>query len=230
VSEYPRPALAADVVALGFDGEQLRVLLIQRGHEPFAGRWALPGGFVEQGESVEQAAVRELREETGIQGLSVEQLHTFSAPGRDPRGWVVSVTHLALLRLQEHVPVAGDDARRAEWLAVRSATDLAFDHDRALALALARVRARAARVPFGMELLPERFTLRELQALHRAVLGEQLDKRNFRKRALAWPALVPLDDREQGVRHRRARFYRFDGRRMRPFVRAETGGLDQGWG
>jgi len=223
VSEYPRPMLAADVVALAFDGAELRVLLIQRGHEPFAGRWALPGGFVEQGESVEQAALRELREETGLAEIVVEQLHTFSQPGRDPRGWVVSVAHLALLRLGEHAPAAGDDARRAEWVPVKKAQALAFDHDEALRRALARVRARAELFPFGAELLPPRFTLRELQALHRAVLGESLDKRNFRKRALAWPALVALDDRETGVRHRRARYYRFDGRRLRPFARAETG-------
>lgn len=226
MSEYPRPMFAADVVALGFDGEELRVLLIQRGHEPFAGKWALPGGFVEQGESAEQAAVRELREETGLGEISVEQLHTFSQPGRDPRGWVVSVAHLALLRLPDHVPAAGDDASRAEWLPVKKAKELAFDHDEALRLALARIRARAERHPFGAELLPAKFTLRELLALYRAVLGEGLDKRNFQRRVLAWSALVPLEDRESGVRHRRARFYRFDGRRMRPFARAETGGTE----
>jgi 8-oxo-dGTP diphosphatase len=213
-------------VALGFDGSELRVLLIQRGHEPFAGKWALPGGFVEEGESAEQAAVRELTEETGLTDVTVEQLHTFSAPGRDPRGWVVSVAHLALLRLTEHAPAAGDDASRAEWVPVKKAKDLAFDHAEALGLALGRIRARAERFPFGAELLAPKFTLRELQALYAAVLGEGLDKRNFRKRALSWPALVPLDDKETGVQHRRARYYRFDGRRLRPFARAETGGSE----
>ncbi len=223
MSDTPRPSLAADVVAIAFDGDGLRVLLIQRGNEPFAGKWALPGGFVEAGESVEQAAARELAEETGLTEVAVEQLHTFSQPGRDPRGWVVSVAHLALVRMSEQVPAAGDDARRAEWVPLKKARELAFDHAEALERALARVRARAERLPFGQELLPVRFTLRELQALHLAVLGEALDKRNFRKRVLSWPALVPLDDRETGVRHRRARYYRFDGRRMRPFSRAETG-------
>lgn len=219
--------LAADVVALGFDGAELRVLLIERGHEPYAGKWALPGGFVEENESAEQAAVRELREETGLGDVGVEQLHTFSRPGRDPRGWVVSVAHLALLRLSEHAPSAGDDARRAEWVPVKKAKDLAFDHDEALRLALQRIRARAERFPFGAELLPAKFTLRELQALHRAVLGEALDKRNFRKRALSWQALVPLDDHETGVQHRQARYYRFDGRRLRPYARAETGAVEE---
>lgn len=215
--------VAASVVAIGFDGEQLRALLIQRDREPFAGTWALPGGFLEASESVEDAALRELAEETGLTHVSLEQLHTFSRPGRDPRGMVVSVAHLALVRMNGHVPVAGGDARRAEWVPVKRATDLAFDHAEALARALARIRARAERMPFGLELLPLKFTLRELQALHLAVLGEALDKRNFRKRVLTWPALVPLDDRETGVRHRRARYFRLDGRRMRPFTRAETG-------
>ncbi|MCC6902056.1 MAG: NUDIX hydrolase [Polyangiaceae bacterium] len=223
MSDYPRPALAADVVALGFDGSELFVLLIQRENEPFAGSWALPGGFVEPSESAEQAALRELTEETGLTDVSVEQLHTLSQPGRDPRGWVVSVAHLALLRMVDHPPAAGDDARRAEWVPVKRAKALAFDHGLALERALARIRARAERFPFGAELLPEKFTLRDLEALHRAVLGEDLDRRNFRKRVRSWAALVPLDERETGVRHRRARFFRFDGRRMRPFVRAETG-------
>lgn len=223
MSDYPRPALAADVVALGFDGSELFVLLIQRQNEPFAGSWALPGGFVEPSESAEQAALRELTEETGLTDVSVEQLHTLSQPGRDPRGWVVSVAHLALLRMADHPPAAGDDARRAEWVPVKRAKALAFDHGLALERALARIRARAERFPFGAELLPDKFTLRDLEALHRAVLGEVLDRRNFRKRVRSWAALVPLDERETGVRHRRARFFRFDGRRMRPFVRAETG-------
>ncbi len=223
MSDYPRPALAADVVALGFDGSELFVLLIQRENEPFAGSWALPGGFVEPSESAEQAALRELTEETGLTDVSVEQLHTLSQPGRDPRGWVVSVAHLALLRMADHPPAAGDDARRAEWVPVKRAKALAFDHGFALERALVRIRARAERFPFGAELLPEKFTLRDLEALHRAVLGEDLDRRNFRKRVRSWAALVPLDERETGVRHRRARFFRFDGRRMRPFVRAETG-------
>ena len=223
MSDCPRRALAADVVALAFDGRELFVLLIERGNEPFAGQWALPGGFVEPHESVEQAAVRELTEETGLTDISVEQLYTLSQPGRDPRGWVVSVVHLALLRMAEHVPAAGDDARRAEWVPVKRAKELAFDHGVALERALARIRARAERFPFGAELLPEKFTLRELEALHRAVLGESLDRRNFRKRVRSWVPLMPLDERETGVRHRRARYFRFDGRRMRPFARAETG-------
>jgi 8-oxo-dGTP diphosphatase len=221
--EYARPSLAADVVALAFDGSKLRVLLIRRKNEPYARRWALPGGFVEPTESAEVAARRELLEETSVEAGSLEQLVTLSEPGRDPRGWVVSVVHLALLPFESAVPTSGDDAAGAEWVSVQAARDLAFDHDLALELALRRVRARAERFPFGAELLPERFTLRELQTLHEVLSGRALDKRNFRKRVLAWPSLVALDDKERGVAHRRARYYRFDRRRYRRWAVAETG-------
>ena len=221
--EYARPSLAADVVALAFDGSQLLVLLIRRARPPFEGQWALPGGFVEPTEGAAQAAARELLEETGIRAAQLEQLVTLSQPGRDPRGWVVSVVHLAMLPFAEAVPAAGDDASAAEWVPLRAAQSLAFDHGEALALALQRIAARAERFPFGAELLPERFTLRELQTLHETLLGSRLDKRNFRKRVLAWPSLVALDDKESGVSHRRARFYRFDRRRYKRWAQAETG-------
>jgi 8-oxo-dGTP diphosphatase len=223
VSEHPRPALTADVVALAFDAGELRVLLVRRGHEPFAGKWALPGGFVEPGESVATAAARELREETGLSGVRLEELCTLSEPGRDPRGWVVSVAHLALVRAGEHTPRAGDDARAAEWVPVAKAVDLAFDHAHALSRALEKIRARARFFPFGAELLPEKLTLFELARLHEAVLGKKLDPRNFRRRVLQWPCLVPLDEKERGVAHRAARYYRFDLRRYGRFAREETG-------
>jgi 8-oxo-dGTP diphosphatase len=225
VTEYPRPSLTADVVALAFDGSELRVLLIRRAHQPFAGKWALPGGFVEPTETAAEGALRELQEETGISGVRVEELCSLTTPGRDPRGWVVSVAHLALLRMDEVKPHAGDDAAAAEWVQVRQAKELAFDHDVALERALARVRARAERFPFGAELLPEKFTLLELQKLYFAIDGKRLDSRNFRKRALGWRALIATEEKEQGVRHRAARLYRFDQRRLRPYKNADPGEL-----
>lgn len=157
--DYPKPSLTADVVAFSrSEGGELRVLLIQRGRDPFKGAWALPGGFCEPGESVEQSAARELEEETKLDGLHLEQLHTFSAPGRDPRGWVVSVAHIAFVpadRLRD--ARGGDDADDARWWVVEErpgeeppfrlvfegseAGRLAFDHDAIMTVALRRVNA-----------------------------------------------------------------------------------------
>ena len=127
--DYPRPALTVDCVVFGLDeSQQLKVLLIQRSNEPFAGYWALPGGFVDMDEGLETAALRELEEETGVRDLFIEQLYTFGAPGRDPRGRVVSVAYYALVNLSEHPVQAASDARAAKWFVLGQLPKLAFDH------------------------------------------------------------------------------------------------------
>ncbi|WP_035609631.1 NUDIX domain-containing protein [Haloferula sp. BvORR071] len=207
--EYPRPALTVDCVVFGFDGKGLQVLLIQRGLEPFLGAWALPGGFVLMDEDLETAARRELQEETGLKGVFLEQLRTFGDPGRDPRGRVVSVAFFALVRPDQH-PAKGDtDASDAAWFDAAKLPPLAFDHAEILAAGLERLRGKIRYQPVGFELLPERFTLAQLQALYEAILGRALDKRNFRKKLLAFDFLVPLDDYAGGS-HRPARLHRFD--------------------
>ena len=211
--EYPRAALTVDCVVFGFDEGDLKVLLIQRGLKPFKGRWALPGGFVRVEESLEDAARRELAEETGLKDIFLEQLYTFGAPGRDPRERVVSVAYYALVSLAEHKPRAATDARQAAWFSVDAAPDLAFDHEHILATALARLRGKVRYEPIGFELLPAKFTLGQLQHLYEVILEEPLDKRNFRKKILAMDLLVETDELEQGVRHRAARLYRFDRRK-----------------
>jgi 8-oxo-dGTP diphosphatase len=214
--EFPRPALTADVVALRFDGASLSVLLIERAKEPFAGCWALPGGFVDMDETVERAAARELAEETGLDGVEVEQLYTFSAPDRDPRTRAVTVAHLALVS-GDAVVSAGDDARKAAFVLVTEAKNLAFDHDRILEKALERLRTKARHEALGLELLPQRFTLSELQRLYEIVLGRTLDKRNFRKKMLSRGYLVATPEFQKGVAHRAARFFRFDRRKYKSF-------------
>lgn len=211
--QYPRPALTVDCVVFGFDEGDLKVLLIQRDRNPFEGRWALPGGFVDMDEPLEAGARRELAEETGLKNIFLEQLYTFGAPGRDPRERVVSVAYYALVSLADHQPQAATDARQAAWFSVDDAPDLAFDHEDILATALARLRGKVRYEPIGFELLPARFTLGQLQHLYEVVLEEQLDKRNFRKKILGMGLLVDTGDIQQDVAHRAARLYRFDERK-----------------
>jgi len=213
--EYPRPALTVDCVVFGYDAKELKVLLVQRDLPPFAGKWALPGGFVHIEEALDDAARRELREETGVADLYLEQLYTFGAVDRDPRERVVSVAYYALVDLFRHRPAAATDARNAAWFAVEDTPPLAFDHDRILATALQRLRGKVRYQPIGFELLPEKFTLTQLQRLYETILGVALDKRNFRKKILGMDLLVELDEVEQDVAHRAARLYRFDEAKYR---------------
>jgi 8-oxo-dGTP diphosphatase len=210
--EYPRAALTVDCVVFGFDeGEgELKLLLIQRALEPFKGRWALPGGFVRVDETVDDAARRELVEETGLKNVFLEQLYTFGAVNRDPRERVVSVAYYALVKLSDHRARAATDAANAEWFLVSKVPALAFDHAHILATALARLMGKVRYEPIGFELLPPKFTLSQLQHLYEAVLETDLDKRNFRKKVLGFGLLVPLKQTQMIGRHRPAQLFGFD--------------------
>ena len=210
VYQYPRPALTVDCVVFGFDGGELKALLIQRALEPFQGRWALPGGFVRVDETIDDAARRELAEETGLSGVFLEQLYTFGAVQRDPRERVVSVAYFALVKLSDHRAKAATDAANAEWFLVSKAPNLAFDHADILAMGLARLKGKVRYQPIGFELLPPEFTLSELQHLYEAVLETKLDKRNFRKKVLSFDLLVGLKGTQKSGRHRPAQLFRFD--------------------
>lgn len=204
--------VTVDCVVFGLDaaGGDLRILLIQRGVPPFEGRCALPGGFVHADESLPDAARRELAEETGIKGVFLEQLFTFGEPGRDPRGRVVSVAYYALINLDVYPPRASTDARIAGWFSLAEAPKLAFDHDLILRAALDRLKGKLRYEPLAFQLLPAKFTLSQLQRLYESVLERRLDKRNFRKKALALGLLAELNETEKGVPHRAARLYRFN--------------------
>ena len=211
VYQYPRPALTVDCVIFGLDQDgELKVLLIERGIEPFQGMWAIPGGFVPPGESVDDAARRELEEETGLKGVFLEQLYTFGDPGRDPREHVVTVAYYALVNLGDHKIKGGTDARRAAWFGIDDLPGLAFDHAEIIEVAVGRLRGKLRYQPIGFELLPQKFTLTELQRLYEQVLGVALDKRNFRKKILKMGVLEDLEELQTDVAHRAARLYRFD--------------------
>ncbi len=196
------------------------MLLIQRALPPFAGTWALPGGFVRVDETLEDAARRELEEETGLRNVFLEQLYTFGALDRDPRERVVSVAYYALVKLSDHNVQAATDARDAAWFGVHDVPSLAFDHAEILQLALDRLRGKLRYQPIGFELLPRKFTLSQLQHLYELVLERELDKRNFRKRVLAMDLLIETDEVQQDVAHRAARLYRFDERKYRRLAKA----------
>lgn len=214
--EYPRPSVTVDTVLFTIRAGELAVLMIRRGGPPFKGHWALPGGFVEENESLERAAARELQEETGVVQTVLEQLGAFGDPGRDPRGHTVSVAFYAFLVATTR-PVAADDAADAQWvpLSTLARARVAFDHSRILALAVERLREQlmmqtqegASRARF--EIVPPRFTLSELQHVHEAVLGKQLDKRNFRSKLISQGLVEPVASAHRTGRHRPAQLYRW---------------------
>ncbi len=217
--KYARPALTVDCVVFGLDDDDLKLLLIQRDIEPFEGRWALPGGFVNVGEAIDDAARRELQEETGLEKVFLEQLYTFGAPDRDPREHVVSVAYYALVRMSDHRVQAATDARNAAWFSIDDVPKLAFDHHKILKTAYERLQGKVRYQPIGFELLPAKFPLRSLQHLYEVILERPLDKRNFRKKILSMDVLEELDEIETDVAHRAARLYRFDKRKYRKLVK-----------
>jgi len=183
--DYPRPAMTVDPVIFTLREDSLQVLLVQRGEPPFAGSWALPGGFVRLEESLEEAALRELSEETGLTEAYLEQLYTYGEPERDPRGRVVTVAYFALIPADAPVRMeGGSDAAQARWFPVDQLPHLAFDHAQIVTYALRRLRYKLEYSAVGFELLPDEFTLSELQYTYEIILGEKLDKRNFRRRIL----------------------------------------------
>jgi 8-oxo-dGTP diphosphatase len=207
---YPHPAVTVDSVVFGLDNEELKILLIRRKLEPFKGAWALPGGFIQMDESLDDAAKRELLEETGVAKLYLEQLSTFGNPDRDPRERVITVAFFAIVNLFDHRIKADSDAEEAGWFPVEDPPELAFDHKTILSSALRRLQGKIRYQPLVFEFLPEKFTLSQVQKLYETVLCRPLDKRNFRKKIQGTGLVIPLDEYEMDVSHRAARFYRFD--------------------
>ena len=206
--KYPHPAMTADCVIFGFDGFSIKVLLIQRGIEPFKGKWALPGGFMNIDETAEECAKRELEEETGLKNASVEQFYTFSDVNRDPRERVITVAHYALVKLAE--VKGGDDAASARWFSMDEVPRLAFDHDRILHMAASRLKERICFEPIGFELLPEVFTMTELQNLYEAILEVKFDRRNFYSKMLKLGILSETEPRPEWASRRMPTKYRFN--------------------
>lgn len=207
--------VTVDCVVFGLDEQDLKVLLVQRAYEPFQGWWAVPGGFVEAGESLDEAARRELREETGVQDVFLEQLYTFGEVKRDPRRRIVTVAYYALVNLRDHAIKAATDARSAAWFSIDDLPKFAFDHARIVDAAIRRIKGKVRYEPIGFELLPEKFTLTQLQRMYEKILEQEIDKRNFRKKVLGMGLLKELDEVQVDVAHRAARLYKFDEKKYR---------------
>ena len=205
---HPRPAVTVDVVIFTLRENDLQVLLIKRRHPPFESMWAIPGGFVEIDESLEKAALRELEEETDVRDVYLEQLYTFGEPDRDPRGRTITVAYFAVAPADAVKPRAGDDATEACWWSTGDLPPLAFDHAEILSYAIKRLRYKLEYTAVGFELLPETFTLSELQAAYEIVLGETLDKRNFRRKILSGEVIEETGHLRAGE-GRPAKLYRF---------------------
>ncbi|MCC0179044.1 NUDIX hydrolase [Waterburya agarophytonicola K14] len=220
--KYPKPSVTVDCVVFGLDDAQkLKVLLIQRGIAPYQNKWALPGGFIGLDESIATAAARELKEETGIDKVFLEQLYTFGEVDRDPRDRIITVAYYALINIGEYVVKARTDAKNAKWFSVEELPPLAFDHDRIFSVAKERLKGKLRYQPIGFELLPSKFTLTQLQRLYETVLEQKLDKRNFRSKILKMKLLVDLEEMQAGVSHRPAKLYQFDKKRYQELEQKE---------
>jgi 8-oxo-dGTP diphosphatase len=205
--------VTVDIVIFTLRECSLQVLLVKRGVPPFEGQYAIPGGFIRGDESLEEAALRELHEETGVRNVFLEQLYTFGDPKRDPRGRVITVAYYALIASDKLSLVAGADAAEAQWFPASGVPPLAFDHKSILDYALERLRNKLEYTTVGFQLLPEKFTLGELQSVYEAILGRPLDKRNFRRKLALLGILKPLREWQRTGR-KPAQLFRFAAARF----------------
>ena len=207
--KYPHPAVTTDCVIFGYDTKDgLSVLLIKRGIEPYKDHWAFPGGFIRMDEDAETGARRELREETGLDTLYVEQFGCFSEVNRDPRERVITIAFYALVKKSQ--VTGGDDAAAAHWFTIYNVPPLAFDHDRILRVALKTLKEKIHFMPIGFELLPLVFTMPQLQELYESILEVKFDRRNFSNKMLKLGILIPVGNRPKNAGSRIPINYRFN--------------------
>jgi len=208
-SKQTRLLLAVDCIIFGFDGETLKILLIKRAFNPEKGNWSLMGGFVQSNESIDQAANRILKQLTGLEGVYLEQLHTFGSTTRDPIERTASVAYFALIDIHKYETQLSNDYH-AEWFPLKRVPKLVFDHQDMVEAAKKRIRYKAAMHPILFELLPTRFTIPQLQTLYESVFNTTIDKRNFSKRVLATGLLIKLADKDKASSKRGAYYYQLN--------------------
>ena len=208
IQKPEKPQVAVDMVVFIIINDQLSILLIKRGVPPFKNQWALPGGRVNKNEPLEDAAARELAEETGVKDVYLEQLFTFGAPFRDPRGRVISVAYFALINKKPKL-FSDTDAVDARWFSVKKLAKLAFDHNQIVSYALKRLRWKLEYTNIAANLLPRHFTLSELRKVYEIILGRKLDRRNFRKKIFSLNLVKPIGKKKKGVAYRPPQLWRF---------------------
>lgn len=206
--EYPHPAVTTDIVIFTVRDKQLKLLLIMRGGDPFKGKWALPGGFVQLDEDLETGARRELEEETGVSGVYLEQLYTYGAVDRDPRERVITVAYSALIASDKIVLQAATDAEAVGWFSMDELPELAFDHKKIVDMAHQRLVAKLDYSTIAFQFMPDEFTLSELQDVYEIILREEMDRRNFRKWMLALDQIKETGGERREGAHRPAKLYR----------------------
>ncbi|MGN7514548.1 MAG: NUDIX hydrolase [Allomuricauda sp.] len=212
--------LAVDCIIFGFDKKNLKVLLIKRNFEPEKGKWSLIGGFLKKNENLDEAAARVLETLTGLNDIYLEQLHTYSKIDRDPGQRTISVAYYALINVDSH-QFDGIQIDSAKWFKLKEAPDLIFDHNEMVEKAMARLRRKAMTKPIGFELLPEKFTMRQLQNLYESILGKKLDKRNFINKINSLDVLIKLDEKDMTVSKKGAYLYVFDKDKYKKKVEEE---------
>jgi len=210
--------VTVDNVVFQFDGTNLNLLLIRRGNEPFKGDWAFPGGFLEETETLEEAAKRELKEETGITSKYFTEVGTFSDLNRDPRGRTISVAFASVARKADCQATAGDDAKEARWFRIHEMPKLAFDHEKIYRMALWKLRLGFITSPVAFALMEDVFTLPEMQRLYTQVFSKEYDRRNFQKKFLSSGMLTPVAQNDEDKKASHAPIqYRFNEAGYRQF-------------
>lgn len=210
LDRYFKSAITVDNIIFGFDDGDLKILLIQRGEEPYKDAWALPGHFIQEEEDLDAGAQRVLEELTGLKEVYLEQVCAFGGIDRHPSGRVVTIAYYSLVKIPDYELNASSIALNVKWFPLVGLKNLPFDHAEILQACFNRLKRRVRSQPVGFELLPPKFTLTELQHLYEAILETELDKRNFRKKILSMNLLVDLNETQAGVAHRPARLFQFD--------------------
>ncbi|MCY0970447.1 NUDIX hydrolase [Chryseobacterium wangxinyae] len=205
---YPKHYVAVDCIIFGFDGENLKILLVKRDLEPKKGEWSLMGGFVDDKESSDEAASRVLNTLTGLKDIYLEQLNTYTEIDREPTARIMSISYYALINIAKNINI--NEQYSAKWFDFKDIPELIFDHEAMVRDAVLRLRRRATTRPIGFELLPEKFTMKDLQNLYEAIFDEKYDKRNFTSKINALDVLVKTSEKDRSSSKKGSFLYTFD--------------------